>query len=159
MIKTTGSTKWVYMSTYNSQGVPNNILPVNDPVSQQLMTDINTALPEYKNEVAYHPEWFASTVPNNLDILSVSDVYITYITEGAGWMDALGYFTFNTGQPPASASAIDTIHVIFPNVSNTGSGGGLNPGNKIYLGKFPAGKSIGLVSVPHGWEERFRRMF
>jgi len=150
-IKSTNSTKWVYMSVYDSQGVPNNILPVNDPVNQQLMNDINTALPEYKNEFAYHPEWFASSVPNNLDILSLSDVYITYITEGAGWMDALGYFTFNTSQPPASASAIDTIHVIFPNVSNTGSGGGLNPGNKIYLGKFPAGKSIGFVSVPHGW--------
>jgi hypothetical protein len=151
VIKTSSTTKWVYMSTYNYQGVPDNILPVNEPVSQQLMTDINAALPAYKNEVAYHPEWFASTVPNNLDILSVSDVFITYITEGAGWMNALGYSVFNTSQPSASASAIDTIHIIFPNVSNTGSGGGLNPGNKIYLGKFPAGKSIGFVSVPHGW--------
>jgi len=150
-ISSPNSTKWVYMSGYDSQGVPNNLMPVNDPVNQQLMNDINAALPEYKNEYAYHPEWFAANVPNNLDILSLSDVYITYITEGAGWMDALGYFTFNTNQPPASASAIDSIHIIFPNVSNSGSGGGLNPGNKIYLGKFPAGKSIGFVSVPHGW--------
>jgi len=72
VIKTSSTTKWVYMSTYNYQGVPDNILPVNEPVSQQLMTDINAALPAYKNEVAYHPEWFASTVPNNLDILSNS---------------------------------------------------------------------------------------
>ena len=150
-IKSPNSTKWVYMSGYNSQGVPNNLMPVNDPVDQQLMHDINTALPEYKNEVAAHPEWFSGTPPNNIDILTQSEVYITYITEGAGWMDALGYFTFNTNQPPSSSSAIDTIHVIFPNVSNTGSGGGLNPGNKIYLGKFPAGKSIGFAHVPHGW--------
>ncbi|MCX6282447.1 MAG: LruC domain-containing protein [Bacteroidetes bacterium] len=150
-IKSPNAVKWVYMSTRDSQGVPGNLMPVNDPVDQVLMHDINTALPEYKNEVAAHPDWFASNVPNNIDILSVSDVYITYITEGAGWMDALGYFTFNTNQPPASAAAIDTIHFIFPNVSNSGSGGGLNPGNKIYLGKFPAGKSIGFASVPHGW--------
>jgi len=150
-IKSTNSVKWVYMSTRDSQGVPGNLMPVNDPVDQVLMHDINTALPEYKNEVAYHPEWFNGSAPNNIDILSVSDVYITYITEGAGWMNSLGYFTFNTNQPPASAAAIDTIHIIFPNISNSGSGGGLNPGNKIYLGKFPAGKSIGFALVPHGW--------
>jgi len=150
-VKSPNTTKWVYMSGYTSQGVPNNLMAVNDPVDQVLMHDINTALPEYKNEMAYHPEWFAANVPNNLDILSLSDVYITYITEGAGWMNTLGYFTFNTNQPPASASAIDTIHIIFPNVSNSGSGGGLNPGNKIYLGKFPAGKSIGFALVPSGW--------
>ena len=150
-LKSTNSVKWVYMSNYDSQGVPKNLMPVNDPVDQTLMHDINTALPEYKNEVAAHPEWFSGNPPNNIDILSTSDVYITYITEGAGWMNSMGYFTFSTNNPPVSAAAIDTIHVIFPNVSNTGSGGGLNPGNKIYLGKFPAGKSIGFACVPHGW--------
>ena len=150
-IKSAGSVRWVYMSGYTSQGVPNNLMPVNDPVNQVLMNDINTALPEYRNEVAAHPDWFSGTPPNNIEILSLSDVYITYITEGAGWMNSLGYFTFNTGSPPASAAAIDTVHVIFPNVSNAGSGGGLNPGNKIYLGKFPAGKSIGFVVAAHAW--------
>ena len=143
--------KWVYMSSYNSQGVPNNLMPSNDPVSQTLLHDINVALPEYKNEVAAHPEWFTQSVTNNLDIIASSDVYITYITEGAGWTNSIAYFTYNTNQPPATAAQIDTIHVMFPNASNTGSGGGLNPGNKIFLGHFNAGKSIGLVVVPHGW--------
>jgi len=150
-IKSPNSTKWVYLSGYDSQGVPKNLMAVNDPVDQVLMHDINTALPEYKNEVAAHPEWFSGSPPNNIDILTQSNVYITYITEGAGWMNSLGYFTFNTNQPPASAAAIDTIHIIFPNVSNSGSGGGLNPGNKINLGNFPAGKSIGFALVPSGW--------
>ena len=143
--------KWVYMSSFNSQGVPNNLMPVNDPVSQTLLQDINNTLPEYKNEWAAHPEYFAPNVPKNLDITALSDVWITYITEGAGWMNSLAFFTFNTAQPPASSAQIDTIHVIFPNMSNSGSGGGLNPGNKIHLGVFPAGKSIGWVVVPHGW--------
>ena len=143
--------KWVYMSTFNTQGVPNNLMAVNDPVSQTLLNDLNADLPEYKNESAYHPAWFTAQVPKNLDILASSDVFVTYITEGAGWMNSLGYFTYNTSQPPASASAIDTIHIIFPNLSNNGSGGGLYPGNKVHLGIFPAGKSIGWVVVPHGW--------
>jgi LruC domain-containing protein len=150
-IKSVTATKWVYMGAYNSQGVPAYLEPVNDVVDQQLMKDINTALPEYKNELTAHPEWFNGSSPNNLEILATSDVYITYITEGAGWMNSLGYFTFPTNSPPATASAIDTIKVIFPNVSNNGSGGGLFPGNKVYLGRFPAGRSIGFALVPHAW--------
>ena len=150
-IKSVNSVKWVYMSGYNSMGVPHNLMSTNDPVTQQLLQDLNNAFPEWRNEIPLHPEWFTPGVTNNLDIQSESDVYITYITEGAGWMNSLAYFTFNTNQPPASAAQIDTMHVIFPNFSNDGSGGGLYPGNKIYLGKFPAGKSIGLAVVPHGW--------
>lgn len=150
-ISSVTAAKWVYMSGYNSQGVPGNLMAVNDPVDQVLMHDINTALPEYKNEVAAHPDWFLASNTNNIDVLVQSDIYITYITEGAGWMNSLGYFTFNTNSPPASAAAIDTVHVIFPNVSNVGSGGGLNPGNKIFLGRFQAGTSIGFALVPQGW--------
>ncbi|MEI7724652.1 MAG: LruC domain-containing protein [Bacteroidota bacterium] len=151
LIQSPNAVKWVYMSSFNSQGVPNNLMPVNDPVNQTLLHDINTALPEYKNESVAHPEYFAAGVPKNIDVLTPSDIFITYITEGAGWMNSIGFFIFNTATPPASAALIDTIHVMFPNLSNTGSSGALNPGNKIHLGVFPAGKSIGWVVVPHGW--------
>jgi hypothetical protein len=147
-VMTLGATKWIIPS-YNSQGVPNNLEPVNDPVDQSLLNDLNATLPEYKSVPVYHPEFLASSVPNNLVLEELCDVWITYITEGAGWMNTLGYFVFNTGNPPASAAAIDTIRVIFPNLSNTGSGGALNPGNKVFLGRFPAGKSIGWVVIPH----------
>ncbi|MEI6456759.1 MAG: LruC domain-containing protein [bacterium] len=145
-----GATKWV-IPGFNAQGVPNNLEPINDPVDQSLLNDLNATLPEYKSVPQYHPEYLASTVPNNLVLDEQCDVWITYITEGAGWTNSLGYFVFNTNNPPASAAAIDTIRVVFPNLSNTGSGGALNPGNKVYLGRFPAGKSIGWVVVPHGW--------
>ncbi len=150
-IKSTNAIKWVYMSTYSTIGVPNNLLATNDPVSQTLLKDLNAALPEYRNEVTAHPEYFTANVLNTIDLVTPGDVYITYIAEGAGWTNSVGYFVFNTNQPPTLSSQIDTVHVIFPNMSNTGSGGGLNPGNKVYLGRFPAGKSIGFVVVPHGW--------
>ena len=36
-------------------------------------------------------------------------------------------------------------------MSNNGSGGGLYPGNKVFLGRFPAGKSVGWVVFAAGW--------
>jgi len=151
-LKKVAGTQWVYMGAYNSKGVPNYLLSPNDPVDASLLDDLNATLPERKSVPIYHPEFIASTVPNNLNLIETCDVWITYITEGATWLNSLGFFVFNTNQPPQSAAQIDTIHIIFPNLSNSGSGGGLFPGNKVYLGRFPAGKSLGWVVIPNGWK-------
>ena len=142
---------WVYLAAYDALGVPANLLPINDVVDEALLKDLNATLPEKKSLFKTHPEFVAEDAPTNLELNQPADVWITYITEGAGWMNSIGYFTYNNGEPPVSTAQIDTVKIIFPNLSNTGSGGGLNPGNKVYLGRFPAGKTIGFVLVSHGW--------
>lgn len=140
-----------YLGTYNSQGVPNYLEPVNDPVEQAFLNDLNATLPEYRPVPTYHPEYLATTVPDNLQLDELCDVWVTYITEGAGWRNSVGFFTFDTNDPPTSASEIDSIKIVFPNLSNAGSNGGLYPGNKVYIGRHPAGKSIGWVVFANGW--------
>ncbi len=150
-VKSAAATKVVYMGTYDSQGVPNYLVTPNDVVDQALLTDLNSTLPEYRPVPTYHPEYLASNAPCNLELIEQCDVWITYITEGAGWQNAMGFFTFNTNNPPTTAAQIDTIKIIYPNLSNNGSGGGLYPGNKVFLGRFPAGKSLGWVVIAAGW--------
>ncbi len=149
-----------YMGSFNSLGVPSYMEPQNDPVDAILLNDLNASLPERQPVPTYHPEYLASTVPDNLNLVELCDVWVTYITEGAGWYNSLGYFTFNTNSPPTTAAGIDSIKIVFPNLSNYGTnssgsgytgGGGLYPGNKVYLGRFPAGKSIGWVIFANGW--------
>jgi LruC domain-containing protein len=149
--KSINATKFVYMGEYTSNGVPKYLESINDVVDAVLLKDLNATLPEYKPVPVYHPEFVAATVPDNIELLQSSDVWITYITEGAGWMNSIGYFVFNTNNPPLSSANIDTVKIIFPNLSNNASGGGLFPGNKVYLGRFPSGKSIGFCLVSHGW--------
>ena len=48
---------------------------------------------------------------------------MTFVSEGASFKNALGYYVYNTNNPPATTSAIDSIFVVFPNASTTGSGG------------------------------------
>jgi LruC domain-containing protein len=149
-----------YMGTYNSLGVPDYLEPVNDPIDASLLNDLNAALPERSPVPVYHPQYLANTAPNNLALNELCDVWVTYVTEGAGWRNSVGFFTFDTDSPPATSSAIDSIKIVFPNLSNVGEnsygtgftgGGGLYPGNKVYLGRFPAGKSIGWVVIANGW--------
>jgi LruC domain-containing protein len=149
-----------YMGTYNRLGVPNYLEPVNDPVTADLLNDMNASVPEQQPVPTYHPQYLANSAPNNIALTELCDVWVTYITEGAGWKNSVGYFSFETDNPPMTANDIDSIMIVFPNLSNVGAnssstgysgGGGLNPGNKVYLGRFPAGKTIGWVIFANGW--------
>jgi LruC domain-containing protein len=80
-----------------------------------------------------------------------STIWVTFVSEGAGYHNTLGYYRYNINNPPASAANIDSIHIIFPNVSFTGSGGGLASGNRVKLGTFPPGTELGWVLISDGF--------
>jgi len=147
------STNSIYkpMGTYNSNGVPSYLMSTNDPIDAAMLNDINATLPEYIAAPTSHPQYFTSGLDRNLILEDACDVWVTFVHEGAGYRNVLGYYTYNTGNPPATPSAIDTIHIIFPNVSFAGSGGGLTSGNRVYLGAFPPGKTIGWVLIADGF--------
>ena len=147
-----GTTAYLkYLGTFNSSGTPNYLEPENYPVTEELLDDINASLPEQQPVPIYHPEYLASTAESNLPLVEVCDVWVSFIHEGAGWKNVLGFFTFPTNDPPETAAEIDTITIVFPNLSYAGSGGGLYSGNKVYMGQFPAGISIGWVIFANGW--------
>ncbi|MFT5748541.1 MAG: hypothetical protein ACI920_003938, partial [Saprospiraceae bacterium] len=52
---------------------------------------------------------------------------------------------------PATENDITNLNIIFPNVSFSGSGGGLVSGNKVNLGNFLAGTSVAYFLVTNGW--------
>jgi LruC domain-containing protein len=139
------------MSPFNSQGVPSNLMPVNDVIDAAMLADINATLPEYISLVTSHPQYFAASNEPNLVLKEASDVWVTFVHEGAGYRNVLGYYRYKTNSPPATPAAIDSIHVIFPNVSFAGSGGGLTSGNKVHLGTFAPGTEIAWVLIADGF--------
>ncbi len=147
------STNAVYkpMGTYNSQGVPNYLEPVNDVISPQFLNDINTSFPERAPVPVNNPHYLNPDNEYDFKLLEHSDVWVTFIHEGAGYRNVLGYYTYTIGAPPTSPSQIDTIRIIFPNVSFTGSGGGLVSGNKVKIGQFPPNTAIGWVLIADGF--------
>ena len=137
-------------------GVPAYLEPTLDPVDATMLSFVNTSLPEGISVVKTHPEYLQNTV-NNIVVTQKSDVWITFVSEGAGYENVLGYFTFQTGNPPTSATGgtanggIDKITYIFPNASAKGSGGGLISGDKVKLGTFDAGTTIAFVLLQNAW--------
>ncbi|MCA9836786.1 MAG: LruC domain-containing protein [Trueperaceae bacterium] len=148
-----------YLGSFNSQGVPN--YATFEQPSSHLISLINTGLPEGKPVPQFHPSYIANSTETNIVLQESAEAWVTFLHEGAGYRNAIGYYYYDTNTPPAYRESIDTLTIIFPNGSFQGSGGGLIAGDKVQLKYkpgtaqestiFPDGTTIGWFIVANGW--------
>ncbi len=150
-LKSTAGVPLFYLGTYNNLGVPNYLEPSNDPIGQDLLNDVNASLPEKRPVPQYNPEYLDTQNQTSLTITQESDVWVTFVHEGAGYKNVLGFYTYDVNNPPATVNNISVINVIYPNVSFQGSGGGLVSGNKVLIGRFPADTKIGWAILQNAY--------
>ncbi len=139
------------LGTFNTVGVPNYLIQPRDIVSSQFLADVNATLPEFRPVPTYSPQYLASNLERNLVLTAQCDVWITFVHEGAGYLNSLFYFTYNKNNKPTSASQIDSLIAIMPNTSYIGSGGGMTTGDKVYIGRFGADTAIGFAIAQNGY--------
>ncbi|MBI1184652.1 LruC domain-containing protein [bacterium] len=143
--------KYSYMGSWDKNGVPAYKKTVRDVIPQSMLNDINSSLPEGKPVPTYNKQYLASGVETNTKILKKADVWVTFVHEGAGYKNVLGYYTYDLNNPPKTPDDINDLKIVFPNVSFSGSGGGLVSGDKVYLGQFDANTGIGWFLVANGY--------
>lgn len=139
------------LGTFNSSGVPDYLEPAGDVISTEMLSFINASLPEGRPVPDYHPKYIVESAQTNLIITQTVDVWMTFVHEGAGYKNILGFYTYPTGIPPSSVEDIETVKIAFPNASFAGSGGGLYAGDKINIGRYEPGTTIGFVLLANGW--------
>ncbi|AYL95169.1 LruC domain-containing protein [Mucilaginibacter celer] len=152
MVSNSSNTVYSYMGQYDNSGVPKYLEPTYDVITSDLLSFINASLPETVDVRKSHPQYLQSSATADLNITETADVWITFVSEGAGYLNSLGYYTYTTGTPPKSPSDIASVKYIFPNASLPGSGGNLRSGSKVKLGRFNAGTSIGFVLLANAWD-------
>ncbi|MBK9291136.1 MAG: LruC domain-containing protein [Bacteroidetes bacterium] len=140
------------LCSYNSQGVPSCLILPRDVITSDFLDDVNAALPERRPVPQYNPHYLAEGNQTDLRILEDADVWITFVHEGAGYRNTIGFYTYDLNNPPTSVNQIQTIYLAFPNFSYLNSGGGLRSGDKVKLGTFPAGTGIGWVLIADGFQ-------
>ncbi|MEM8558497.1 MAG: LruC domain-containing protein [Bacteroidota bacterium] len=146
------SSAFTYISAYDGDGKPADLLDPRDVVTSDFLADVNAALPERQSVIQSNPQYLAEGNELDIVLVDVADVWVTFVHEGAGYKNALGYYVYDTANPPASAAQIAQHYILFPNASFDGSGGKLKSGDKLYLGRFNPGQSIGWFIVQNGWE-------
>jgi hypothetical protein len=132
------------------QEVPDLIAP-SKPCST-LYKSIMDMFYEHENNQTRHPELFATTAQKGIVLTHDSKVFITFISEGAGFANSLGYYTYDAAAGPGSASDLN-IKILFPHVSDEV----LAKGDMLQLGteEFKAGTAIGFFLIIRGWENGF----
>jgi Domain of unknown function (DUF4114)/Secretion system C-terminal sorting domain len=137
-----------YLGTFKSDGTPNYLVQPSDPVPTSLVSRILASVPENYPVPKYHPEYIRAGITSDIQLRDTADVWVTFVAEGAGYLNTLGFFTYSLNAPVVRPSAVT---IAFPNVSAVNSGGGLNAGDKVHLGRFPAGTGIGFVLIANGF--------
>ncbi len=141
-----------FLGTFQSDGTPDYLEPVDDVVTPEFLEFVNLALPENFPVPDYNPQYISSGYDTDILLDDEADVWVTFVGEGAGYKNILGFYTYDMNNPLTAAPRREDITVIFPNVSKQFSGGGLVPGNKVHLGRFPAGTGIGWVLLANGYQ-------
>lgn len=141
------STEYKVLAPYDSTtGLPSNLEKEN--VSPELLAFIKKNLPEREDLRKTNPLLLNSNTSTDLRITQKSTVYLTFVSEITRFTNAIAFYTYPTNTPPASPKDIKTITYFLP---SAGVGTKLKAGDKINIGTFEPGTSIGLVLMKDSW--------
>ena len=140
-------TEYEILSSYDSAtGKPAGMQK--DVVSAEMVNYIKTTLPELQDLRKTNPELLNSNTTVDLRITKKSDVFITFVSQVTSFRNALAFYTYPTNAPPTTPKDIKKITYVLP---STGVGTALKAGDKIKIGTFEPGVSIGLVLMKDAW--------
>ncbi|MCU7552823.1 DUF4114 domain-containing protein [Chitinophagaceae bacterium LB-8] len=135
------------LGSYDSLGKPNYLL-TRDKVSPDMIIYLKSTLTEKSDVRETHPELLTNNTPADIAITQSSDVFITFTYQNTVYANALAFYTYPTNTPPTTGKDIKSITYIFP---NAGAGTPLKPGDKVNIGRFEPGTSIGFVVLKGAW--------
>ena len=152
-----GRAPMTYLGTYDAQGVP-DYLTTPGTIWPDVLDFIALNLPERPGVPVGNPHYLDEDNQGSVLFREEGELWISFAHEGAGYRNALGYFTYPIGDPPKNKNKIDVHTVVFPNTSFHNSGGGLHVADRVYLGTFPANTAVGWFLIPNGWDWRNQRV-
>ena len=141
-------TSYDTLATFDNTGKPGNLL-AKDSVSAAITSFIDTTLPEKSDLRNTHPDLLTTKAIADIKITQSSDVFITFVEQGTKYSNTFAFYTYPTSAPPASTDDIKTITYVFPNAGYLTP---LKKGDKVKIGRFAAGTSIGFVLLKNAWD-------
>ncbi len=128
------------------------------PLPADLQTRVRFMLPEGRdirtNSQGLLPD---SDDKTNIRFTQDSDVYVSFISEGAGYRNSVGYFVYDPANPPRYPSEVSE-KILFANVSMPAplDAASSSLQNTVNLGRIPAGKALGFFIVSDGFSSTGR---
>ena len=126
--------------------VPEDIFNID--LCPTLVSNVVSLFPESKNNQDKYNPLFTSGSQQRIVLTKDTDVYATFVTEGASLGNVLGYYVYNSNSVPGSPDDIEK-QLIFPNIHSSI----LTPGDTRKLGntKLKAGSVVGFFLIVGGY--------
>lgn len=144
------NSKFRFLGGWDLNGIPDYLSSESDVVSKSLIDYVHKTLPESVNISNSNDSYLSHDAQLNVELTKASEVYLTMVDEGAGWRNTLGYYTYDVSNPPSTVYDIDSLVIIFPNVTQPNA---IEPGDKVLLGSFPKETGIGFFLIAQGWND------
>ena len=133
-------------------------------ISQEVLDTAFSSLPEGKQIDHVYPEYFPTDEPM-ITVQGDSEVFVTFYHEGAGFKNTLGYYAYDgnsTNEFPGSGyegrkKLRENGVIIIPNASRVNSGGDIEVGTTVNLGKFAKDTKFIFFVVSNGWRSSYVR--
>lgn len=145
------------LGSWDRNGTP-KYLSETIQITDDLIAKLNEVLPEKEPVPDYRPQYLSETLDTALHIVKSGNVFVTFVHEGAGYRNSLGFYTYETIAGPPQEIGESDVTLIFPNVSYKGGGGGLRTGDTVNIGYFEEGTSIGWVLSSNAYSRRFQEV-
>ncbi len=142
------STTYQALGSYDSSGTPSYLISPPDAISSNMLSFLNSILVEKSDLRKTHPELLSTNAIADIAMTKPADVFITFVFSNTTSANAFAFYTYPTNTPPASPKDIKTITYFFPNV---GKGTKLKAGDKVKIGRFEVGTSIGFALMKSAW--------
>lgn len=137
---------------HDETGKPSNL--EKDAISAELLSYFREQVPG-KDLTVHNPQLLTSNTSEDIRITKTSEVYLTFVINGAESRNAIGFYTYPTGTPPTSPKDIKKITYVFP---FAGGQTPLRAGDKVKIGSFEAGTTIGLVLLKDAWDPATKQL-
>lgn len=126
--------------------IPEEIIPTD--LEPDILEELDSVFPPSKNFMKGHPYLFEESNSLNIILTEESEVFLTFVLEGATLKNSLGYYTYNPSTNTVKVGELD-LNILFPHISDEI----LNQGDMLQLGDnaFPAGTTVGFFLILDGW--------
>ncbi|HEY0055308.1 MAG TPA: DUF4114 domain-containing protein [Pedobacter sp.] len=139
-------TNYKTIGTFDESGKPQNM--GQEVVSDGLKSFLNTSLPERTDLRKTNPELLTTKAIADISLTAKSNISITFVSQGTEFANTIAFYTYPANSPPAKAKDIKEITYVFP---NTGATTTLKAGDKVNIGSFNPGTSVGFVLLKNAW--------
>ncbi len=141
-------------ANYSALGKANEVYSISGTLPTDVLSNVYGMLPE---GTQVNPSFIASNKYASIDIddelngQDFASVSVTFLNEGAGYRNSLGYFVYDTNSPPTTKDDINAHVIVFPNASKSPDGE-MQEGDTIDLDvELTAGQTLAFFVIPNGW--------